>query len=58
MLRVSLQAVDLLLQHGAYVNVQDAVFFTPLHIAAYYGHEQVTEGRFRPWAGGPRHLEV
>lgn len=38
---VSFQAVDILLQHGAYVNVQDAVFFTPLHIAAYYGHEQV-----------------
>ncbi|GAB0193307.1 serine/threonine-protein kinase TNNI3K [Grus japonensis] len=36
------KAVDILLQHGAYVNVQDAVFFTPLHIAAYYGHEQVT----------------
>lgn len=35
------QAVDILLQHGAYVNVQDAVFFTPLHIAAYSGHEQV-----------------
>ena len=37
----TVQAVDILLQHGAYVNVQDAVFFTPLHIAAYYGHEQV-----------------
>ncbi|KAK2539894.1 serine/threonine-protein kinase tnni3k [Columba guinea] len=36
------RAVEILLQHGAYVNVQDAVFFTPLHIAAYYGHEQVT----------------
>ncbi|XP_031824221.1 serine/threonine-protein kinase TNNI3K [Sarcophilus harrisii] len=35
-------AAEVLLQHGAYVNVQDAVFFTPLHIAAYYGHEQVT----------------
>ncbi|NWY73922.1 TNI3K kinase, partial [Erithacus rubecula] len=35
-------AVDILLQHGASVNVQDAVFFTPLHIAAYCGHEQVT----------------
>ncbi|KAB0357815.1 hypothetical protein FD754_001971, partial [Muntiacus muntjak] len=35
-------AADVLLQHGANVNVQDAVFFTPLHIAAYYGHEQVT----------------
>lgn len=35
------QAADILLQHGAYVNVQDAVFFTPLHIACYYGHEQV-----------------
>lgn len=35
------QAADVLLQHGANVNVQDAVFFTPLHIAAYYGHEQV-----------------
>lgn len=23
------------------MNVQDAVFFTPLHIAAYNGHEQV-----------------
>jgi hypothetical protein len=33
--------VEVLLQHGANVNVQDAVFFTPLHIAAYYGHEQV-----------------
>ena len=33
--------MDILLQHGANVNVQDAVFFTPLHIAAYYGHEQV-----------------
>lgn len=42
-LLVSFQAVDILLQHGAYVNVQDAVFFTPLHIAAYYGHEQVTK---------------
>lgn len=51
---VSLQAVDILLQHGAYVNVQDAVFFTPLHIAAYYGHEQVTEGRFRPLGRGPK----
>lgn len=39
---ICLQAVDILLQHGAYVNVQDAVFFTPLHIAAYHGHEQVT----------------
>lgn len=39
---IFLQAVDILLQHGAYVNVQDAVFFTPLHIAAYHGHEQVT----------------
>lgn len=37
----SSQAADILLQHGAYVNVQDAVFFTPLHIACYYGHEQV-----------------
>lgn len=36
-----LKAVDILLQHGAYVNIQDAVFFTPLHIAAYFGHEQV-----------------
>ncbi|XP_073752623.1 serine/threonine-protein kinase TNNI3K isoform X4 [Callorhinus ursinus] len=36
------KAADVLLQHGANVNVQDAVFFTPLHIAAYYGHEQVT----------------
>lgn len=35
-------AADILLQHGANVNVQDAVFFTPLHIASYYGHEQVT----------------
>ncbi len=35
------QAADILLQHGAYVNVQDAVFFTPLHIASYNGHEQV-----------------
>lgn len=40
---MSFQAVDILLQHGAYVNVQDAVFFTPLHIAAYYGHEQVSK---------------
>lgn len=40
---VSFQAVDILLQHGAYVNNQDAVFFTPLHIAAYYGHEQVNQ---------------
>ncbi|KAM7047001.1 serine/threonine-protein kinase TNNI3K isoform 3-T3 [Acridotheres tristis] len=37
------KAVDILLQHGAFVNVQDAVFFTPLHIAAYCGHEQVTQ---------------
>uniref|UniRef100_A0A667WVY5 Serine/threonine-protein kinase TNNI3K n=1 Tax=Myripristis murdjan TaxID=586833 RepID=A0A667WVY5_9TELE len=37
------EAVDILLQHGAYVNVQDAVFFTPLHIAAFYGHEHVTK---------------
>ncbi|XP_062047530.1 serine/threonine-protein kinase TNNI3K isoform X2 [Lepus europaeus] len=36
------KAADVLLQHGANVNVQDAVFFTPLHIAAYYGHEQIT----------------
>ncbi|XP_007182992.1 serine/threonine-protein kinase TNNI3K isoform X5 [Balaenoptera acutorostrata] len=36
------KAADVLLQHGANINVQDAVFFTPLHIAAYYGHEQVT----------------
>ncbi|XP_045333808.1 serine/threonine-protein kinase TNNI3K isoform X4 [Leopardus geoffroyi] len=36
------KVADVLLQHGANVNVQDAVFFTPLHIAAYYGHEQVT----------------
>ncbi|KAM5270641.1 serine/threonine-protein kinase TNNI3K isoform 3-T3 [Hipposideros larvatus] len=36
------KAADVLLQQGANVNVQDAVFFTPLHIAAYYGHEQVT----------------
>ncbi|XP_017818028.1 serine/threonine-protein kinase TNNI3K isoform X4 [Papio anubis] len=36
------KAADVLLQHGANVNIQDAVFFTPLHIAAYYGHEQVT----------------
>lgn len=35
------QAADILLQHGAYVNVQDAVFFTPLHIASYNGHGQV-----------------
>lgn len=35
------QAADILLQHGAYVNVQDAVFFTPLHIASYNDHEQV-----------------
>lgn len=35
------QAADILLQHGASVNVQDAVFFTPLHIASYNGHEQV-----------------
>lgn len=35
------QATDILLQHGANVNVQDAVFFTPLHIASCYGHEQV-----------------
>lgn len=35
------QATDILLQHGASVNVQDAVFFTPLHIASCYGHEQV-----------------
>lgn len=35
------QAADILLQHGACVNVQDALFFTPLHIASYYGHEQV-----------------
>ncbi|GAB1288263.1 Serine/threonine-protein kinase TNNI3K [Apodemus speciosus] len=35
-------AAEVLLQHGANVNVQDAIFFTPLHIAAYYGHEQVT----------------
>lgn len=35
------KATDILLQHGANVNVQDAVFFTPLHIAAYNGHEQV-----------------
>lgn len=41
---VLFQAVEILLQHGAYVNVQDAVFFTPLHIAAYYGHEQVING--------------
>lgn len=34
------QATDILLQHGANVNVQDAVFFTPLHIASCYGHEQ------------------
>lgn len=39
----------MLLQHGANVNVQDAVFFTPLHIAAYYGHEQVSISK----AGGP-----
>lgn len=37
------QAADVLLQHGANVNIQDAVFFTPLHIAAYYGHEQVRQ---------------
>lgn len=35
------QATDILLQHGASVNVQDAVFFTPLHIASYNGNEQV-----------------
>ncbi|EPY85670.1 serine/threonine-protein kinase TNNI3K, partial [Camelus ferus] len=39
---VEKMAADVLLQHGANVNVQDAVFFTPLHIAAHYGHEQVT----------------
>lgn len=37
----SCKATDILLQHGAYVNVQDAVFFTPLHIACYNGNEQV-----------------
>ncbi|KAI4590847.1 hypothetical protein MJG53_001896 [Ovis ammon polii x Ovis aries] len=37
-----IQAADVLLQHGANVNVQDSVFFTPLHIAAHYGREQVT----------------
>lgn len=36
-----IQAAEVLLKHGANVNVQDAVFFTPLHISAYYGHEQV-----------------
>lgn len=35
------KATDILLQHGAFVNVQDAVFFTPLHIACYNGNEQV-----------------
>lgn len=44
----------MLLQHGANVNVQDAVFFTPLHIAAYYGHEQVSVNVGFPVAGGPR----
>lgn len=35
------------------MNVQDAVFFTPLHIAAYYGHEQVTRwGDFRKMEDG------
>lgn len=43
----------MLLQHGANVNVQDAVFFTPLHIAAYYGHEQVSVNVGFPVAGGP-----
>lgn len=37
-----IQAADVLLQHGANVNVQDSVFFTPLHIAAHYGREQVS----------------
>ncbi|TWW57818.1 Serine/threonine-protein kinase TNNI3K [Takifugu flavidus] len=36
-------ATDILLQHGANVNVQDAVFFTPLHIASCYGHEQIAK---------------
>lgn len=36
------QATDILLQHGACVNVQDAVFFTPLHIATYNDHEQAS----------------
>lgn len=40
------QATDILLQHGANVNVQDAVFFTPLHIASCYGHEQVNAAIF------------
>lgn len=43
----------MLLQHGANVNVQDAVFFTPLHIAAYYGHEQVSLTVVFPKARGP-----
>ncbi|XP_042136124.1 serine/threonine-protein kinase TNNI3K isoform X4 [Peromyscus maniculatus bairdii] len=36
------KAAEVLLKHGANINAQDAVFFTPLHISAYYGHEQVT----------------
>ncbi|KAF3691009.1 Serine/threonine-protein kinase TNNI3K [Channa argus] len=37
------EAADILLQHGAYVNVQDAVFFTPLHIACYNSHEKLAK---------------
>ena len=37
----NLRAIQFLLQAGAQVNACDASLSTPLHIAAYMGHEEV-----------------
>ena len=37
----NLRAIQLLLQAGAQVNLYDGSLSTPLHLAAYVGHEEV-----------------
>ena len=44
----NIRAIHLLLQAGAQVNLYDASFSTPLHLAAAMGHEEVRQaGRQR-----------
>lgn len=39
---LDIQVVCSLLDHGAHIDIRDAVKFSPLHIASNFGHEKVT----------------
>lgn len=42
-----LQIAEVLIDNGAKINMQDAVNFTPLHIACNFGNEKVCHRTFK-----------